>query len=139
MLYTVELGAVIGKTARDVHEADAMSHVGGYALGIDMTARNMQDKVKKAGLPWSTAKGFDTFTPVSRFIPASEIPDPNNVNLWLKTNDTMRQNGNTKDMIFKIPQLIQHVSSIMTLEEGDLLLTGEWRYPACVRCCKQHD
>lgn len=119
------MGAVIGKTARDVREADAMSHVSGYALGIDMTARNMQDKVKKAGLPWSTAKGFDTFTPISKFIPASEIPDPNNVNLWLKTNDAMRQNGNTKDMIFRIPQLIQHVSSIMTLEEGDLLLTGE--------------
>ncbi|CAO1618612.1 unnamed protein product [Sympodiomycopsis kandeliae] len=122
--FEVELGAVIGKTAKDVREEEAMSHVAGYALAIDMTARNVQDKVKKAGLPWSTAKGFDSFTPVSSFIPLSEIKDPHNVNLWLKTNEHVRQNGNTKDMIFGIPKLIEHVSSIMTLQEGDLLLTG---------------
>lgn len=115
-----------------------------------MTARNMQDKVKKKGLPWSAAKGFDTFNPVSSFIEKSKIADPHNVNVWLKVrlplargctsgrriltpsfsltsqvNGQMKQNGNTKDMIFNIPQLIEHVSSIMTLEEGDLILTGE--------------
>jgi len=89
-----------------------------------MTARNIQDEVKKKGLPWSAAKGFDTFTPISPFIPRLEIPDPHNVNLWLKVNGVFKQNGNTKDMMFKIPRLIEHVSSIMTLEEGDLLLTG---------------
>ncbi|PWN28325.1 hypothetical protein BDZ90DRAFT_278700 [Jaminaea rosea] len=122
--FEVELGAVIGRRAKDVRREEAMKYVAGYALGVDMTARNVQDKVKKAGLPWSTAKGFDSFTPISSFIPASSIPDPSNVNLWLKTNGNTRQNGNTKDMIFGIPQLIEHVSSIMTLEEGDLLLTG---------------
>lgn len=121
----MELGAVIGKTGRDIPAADAMSYVAGYALAIDMTARNMQDKVKKAGLPWSAAKGFDTFTPVSSFLPASEVKDPHNVRLWLKTNGKMRQDGNTKDMIFQLPRLIEHVSSIMTVEEGDLILTGE--------------
>lgn len=84
----------------------------------------MQEAVKKKGLPWSAAKGFDTFNPVSSFIDKSQIKDPGNVRLWLKTNDTVRQDGNTKDMIFDIPHLIQHVSSIMTLEVGDLLLTG---------------
>lgn len=89
-----------------------------------MTARNMQDAVKKKGLPWSAAKGFDTFNPISSFIEKSKISDTSNVRLWLKTNDQTRQDGNTKDMIFDIPQLIEHVSSIMTIEEGDLLLTG---------------
>lgn len=95
------------------------------ALAIDMTARNLQDAVKKKGLPWSAAKGFDTFNPISHFIEKSSISDPANVRLFLKTNNQIRQDGNTKDMIFDIPQLIQHVSSIMTIEVGDLLLTGE--------------
>lgn len=121
-----------------------------------MTARNMQDKVKGKGLPWSAAKGFDSFCPVSPFIERSAIPDYANVNLWLKvgvdhaqslaflalpfplwltwhvftlpllpqTNGQTRQDGNTRDMLFTIPQLIEHVSSIMSVEEGDLLLTG---------------
>ncbi|CAO1628171.1 unnamed protein product [Parajaminaea phylloscopi] len=122
--FEVELGVVIGKGGRDISQEQANEHIGGYALAIDMTARNMQDKVKKAGLPWSAAKGFDTFNPVSAFIPPSAIPDPHNVRLVLETNGQVRQDGNTSDMIFRIPRLIEHVSSIMTLEEGDLLLTG---------------
>ncbi|KDQ19763.1 hypothetical protein BOTBODRAFT_169823 [Botryobasidium botryosum FD-172 SS1] len=122
--HEVELGVIIGKTGRDISEAEADSYVAGYALAIDMTARNMQDAVKKKGLPWSAAKGFDTFTPISSFIPKESISDPHNINLWLKINDTFKQNGNTTDMIFRIPRLIQHISSIMTLEEGDLILTG---------------
>ncbi|UZJ51714.1 hypothetical protein CBS101457_001034 [Exobasidium rhododendri] len=122
--FEVELGVVIGKTGRDISSADAEDYIGGYALAIDMTARNMQEAVKKKGLPWSAAKGFDTFNPISSFIGKSSIPDHSNVRLWLKTNDQIRQDGNTKDMIFDIPQLISHVSSIMTVEVGDLLLTG---------------
>jgi len=120
----VELGVVIGKRGRDISESQADSYVAGYALAIDMTARNIQDQVKKKGLPWSAAKGFDTFTPISSFIPKDEIRDPHNTNLWLKVNGAFKQNGNTSDMMFKIPQLIKHVSSIMTLNEGDLILTG---------------
>ncbi|KDN42735.1 hypothetical protein K437DRAFT_257761 [Tilletiaria anomala UBC 951] len=122
--HEVELGVVIGKEGRDVSPEDADSYIGGYALAIDMTARNLQDKVKKKGLPWSAAKGFDTFNPVSSFIEKSKIPDPHNVRLWLKVNEKTRQDGNSKDMIFNIPSLIEHVSSIMKLEVGDLLLTG---------------
>ncbi|KAL4401898.1 acetylpyruvate hydrolase [Malassezia pachydermatis] len=95
----------------------------------------MQDKVKKAGLPWSAAKGFDTFTPIryvgfckqlmySDLIAKEKISDPHNVNLWLKVDGETRQSGNTSDMIFSIPRLISHVSSIMTLEQGDVMLTG---------------
>ncbi|KAI7879706.1 hypothetical protein K492DRAFT_148066 [Lichtheimia hyalospora FSU 10163] len=122
--HEVELAVVIGKDGRDYQPSQAMDHVAGYALAIDMTARNLQTDAKKKGLPWSASKGFDTFTPISDFIPKESIPDPHNVDLWLKVNDTLRQNGNTKDMIFNIPSLLSYVSSIMKLEVGDVLLTG---------------
>ncbi|KAH9180461.1 hypothetical protein EDB89DRAFT_1840157 [Lactarius sanguifluus] len=117
-------GLVIGKGGRDISEANAEEHIAGYALAIDMTARNLQEEVKRKGLPWSAVKGFDTFTPISSFIPRSKVADPHNLNLWLKINGQIKQSGNTSNMIFRIPRLIQHISSIMTLEEGDLVLTG---------------
>ncbi|KAF8222488.1 hypothetical protein L208DRAFT_1426346 [Tricholoma matsutake] len=122
--HEVELGLVIGKGGRDITQADADSHVAGYALAVDMTARNLQDQVKKQGLPWSAAKGFDTFTPIGSFIPKTQVPDPYNLWLLLKINGIIKQDGTTADMIFRIPRLIEHISSIMTLEEGDLILTG---------------
>ncbi|KAI0314712.1 hypothetical protein OF83DRAFT_1165104 [Amylostereum chailletii] len=122
--HEVELGLVIGKGGRDISQADAESHIAGYALAIDVTARNLQNEVKKKGLPWSAVKGFDTFTPISSFVPKSEVADPHNLNIWLKVNGQFRQRGATGEMIFRIPRLIEHVSSIMTLEEGDLILTG---------------
>ncbi|KAI9311416.1 hypothetical protein BX666DRAFT_1868146 [Dichotomocladium elegans] len=144
--HEVELAVVIGKDGRDYRPSEAMDYVAGYALAIDMTARNLQNEAKTKGLPWSASKGFDTFTPISEFIPKESIPDPSNVDLWLKVNDAFRQNGNTKDMIFRyvyiniyvplfslpifgccfysIPMLLSYVSSIMKLETGDVLLTG---------------
>ncbi|TFY80033.1 hypothetical protein EWM64_g3979 [Hericium alpestre] len=122
--HEIELGVVIGRGGRDISQANSGAHIAGYALAVDMTARNLQDEVKKKSLPWSAAKGFDTFTPISSFIPKSEVTDPQNLNLWLKINGEFKQNGNTSHMMFPIPRLIEHVSSIMTLEEGDLLLTG---------------
>ncbi|TIB99767.1 hypothetical protein E3Q18_01424 [Wallemia mellicola] len=135
--HEVELGVVIGQTGRDISQNDALSHIAGYSLGIDMTARNIQDVIKKKGLPWSTLKGFDTFTPIGLiaglstilqprrdFIPKDKVVDPHQLGLWLKADETIRQMGTTSDMIFRIPRLIQHVSSIMRLEEGDVLLTG---------------
>ncbi|KAJ1961831.1 hypothetical protein GGI12_003029 [Dipsacomyces acuminosporus] len=122
--HEVELGVVIGKTGRDIKAANAYEHIAGYALALDLTARNLQDEVKKKGLPWSAAKGYDTFTPVGEFIPASQIQDPHNVRLWIEVAGQIKQNGVTDAMIFQIPQLIEHVSRIMTLEEGDLVLTG---------------
>ncbi|WFC98415.1 hypothetical protein MYAM1_001142 [Malassezia yamatoensis] len=123
--YEVELAVVMGKQGRDIDPKHADEYVGGYALAIDMTARNVQDQVKKQGLPWSTAKGFDTFTPISEFVPKKLIQDPSDVQLWLKINDQLKQNGNTQDMIFNVSTLLAHVSSIMTLEAGDVVLTGK--------------
>jgi len=120
----LELGLVVGKTGRDISQANADSHIAGYALAVDMTARNMQDVVKKKGHPWSAVKGFDTFTPISSYIPKSLVSDPDNLNLTLKVNGVTKQDGNTSHMIFKIARMVEHISSIMTLEEGDLILTG---------------
>lgn len=122
--HEVELGIVIGTRAVDIPEANAMDYVGGYALALDMTDRAAQNRAKTAGLPWSHAKGFDTACPISPFITKDKIPDPQNVDLWLKVNGTVRQKANTKDMIFKIPFLISWISHHFTLEPGDLILTG---------------
>lgn len=89
-----------------------------------MTARNVQDEAKKKGLPWSIAKGFDTFMPISQFIPKSKIPDPHNVKIWLSINDQMKQNDNTELMLFRIPRQLSEISKVMTLEKGDIVLTG---------------
>ncbi|KAL9541604.1 hypothetical protein MBANPS3_009028 [Mucor bainieri] len=122
--HEIELAVIIGKDGRNILAANADEHVGGYALAIDLTARDLQLAAKKKGLPWSASKGFDTFTPISDFISKDRISDPANVNLWLKINGEYRQNGNTKDMIFSIPTLIEYVSSIMKLQVGDVILTG---------------
>eukprot|EP00252_Welwitschia_mirabilis_P002075 TRINITY_DN12000_c1_g1_i1.p1 TRINITY_DN12000_c1_g1~~TRINITY_DN12000_c1_g1_i1.p1 ORF type:complete len:223 (+),score=41.22 TRINITY_DN12000_c1_g1_i1:77-745(+) len=122
--HEVELATVIGKRGRDVPESHAMDFVEGYALALDMTARELQNSAKASGLPWTIAKGYDTFTPISSLIPKSMVPNPDNLELWLKVDGEIRQKGSTKDMIFKIPYLISHISSIMTLFEGDVILTG---------------
>ncbi|XP_010524545.1 PREDICTED: acylpyruvase FAHD1, mitochondrial [Tarenaya hassleriana] len=122
--HEVELAVVIGEKARDVPEAMAMDYIGGYAVALDMTAREIQASAKASGLPWTLAKGQDTFTPISSVLPTAMVPDPNNLELWLKVDDEMKQKGSTKDMIFKIPFLISYISSVMTLFEGDVILTG---------------
>lgn len=122
--HEVELGIVIGKGGSNICESEALHHVGGYTLAIDLTARDLQDKIKAKGLPWVMAKCWDTFCPISEIIHPDAITDPQNVGLTLKVDGELRQNGNTKDMIFNIPHLISFCSKIMTLEEGDLILTG---------------
>lgn len=104
--FEIELGLIVGSTLKDLDKDDrqkAFDGVGGYFLGIDMTARNMQEEMKKKGLPWSTAKGFDTWLPVSKLIPKSKITDPENVVLKLTVNDVEKQNDSTNLMIYNIP------------------------------------
>ncbi|XP_063285023.1 acylpyruvase FAHD1, mitochondrial [Pelobates fuscus] len=131
--HEVELGVVIGKGGRNISQACAMEHVHGYALCLDMTARDVQDKCKEKGLPWTLAKAFDTSCPISDFIPKDKIQDPHNLNIWLKVNDSLRQEGNTSSMIFSIPFLISYISKIISLEEGDLILTGTPKGVASVK------
>ncbi|GEQ67839.1 hypothetical protein JCM33374_g1505 [Metschnikowia sp. JCM 33374] len=126
--YEVELAVVLAKELKnlpgDFSHEDALQAIDGYALSIDMTARNVQDEAKKKGLPWSIGKGFDTFLPLSNFIAKSQIPDPRNVRLELTVNGETKQNDSTGLMIFPIHKILSHMSSIMTLEKGDLILTG---------------
>ncbi|KAI4460075.1 acylpyruvase [Holotrichia oblita] len=120
----VELGVIIGKTCKKVPESEAMSYVGGYCLALDMTAMSELKNARQCGFPWALAKSFDTACPVSRFIKLEEIPDPHNIEIWSKVNGKLKQKANTNDFLFNIPQLISYYSKNITLEEGDLIVTG---------------
>lgn len=122
--HEVELVVAIGKGGKHILEQDALSHVAGYAIGIDVTARDIQAKAKKKSHPWTVAKGFDTFAPLSMFVPASRVSDPQSLELKLEVNNKIRQQGNTKDMIFSVSVLIAYLSSVFTLSPGDLIFTG---------------
>ena len=117
---------MIGKRGKNIPEPSAMSHVGGYALALDMTARNIQSEAKKKGHPWSVAKGFDTFCPVSQLIETEKLSMAAlaDTRLWLKVDSELKQSGSTKDMVFPVSHLISFISRIFTLEEGDMILTG---------------
>ncbi|XP_030434732.1 acylpyruvase FAHD1, mitochondrial [Gopherus evgoodei] len=134
--HEVELGVVIGKKAHAVSQKAAMDYVAGYALCLDMTARDTQAECKKKGLPWTLAKGFNTSCPVSDFVPKEKIPDPHKLQIWLRVNGELRQEGETSSMIFSIPYIISYISEIITLEEGDLILTGS---PKGVSAVQEHD
>lgn len=122
--HEIELGVIISKSGRDIPVESAWDYVGGYCLAFDMTARDIQNAAKKAGTPWTVSKGFDTFTAIGSFLPKDMVPDPHNLRIWCSVDGKITQDGYTKDMIFKIPELLAHVSSIMALEEGDCILTG---------------
>ncbi|OQN97699.1 hypothetical protein B0A48_16019 [Cryoendolithus antarcticus] len=125
--FEVELGIVIGKTVRDLDENDTegwMSAIESYLLTVDMTGRNVQEEAKKKGLPWSIAKGFDTFLPIAGPIAKSKIEDPHNVELYLKVNGDVKQQDNTELMLFRIGRQLADISKVMTLEKGDIVLTG---------------
>ncbi|PLW10222.1 hypothetical protein PCANC_06601 [Puccinia coronata f. sp. avenae] len=122
--HEVELGVIIGNKCRSVVAQNAMKYVAGYTVAIDLTARNLQEDVKRKQLPWASVKGFDTFCPVGKFIQAQDIVDPHQLSIWLKLNGQLKQHSSTGNMIYKIPELISYCSGIMTLEEGDLILTG---------------
>ncbi|RYP87370.1 hypothetical protein DL769_000574 [Monosporascus sp. CRB-8-3] len=125
--YEVELALIIGKQLRDFQASDekgALDAIENYALGIDMTARNVQNEAKKKGLPWDIAKGFDTFLPISNLIPKSAIPNPHSIELYLTVNNEVKQQDSTELMLFRLPRILSDISKVMTLEQGDIVLTG---------------
>ncbi len=122
--YEAELAVLIGAEGKDIAEADALAHVAGYGVAIDMTLRDVQDNLKKKGLPWAIAKGFDTSCPLSDFVPADKVADPQNLTICLALNGEQRQNGSTGLMINSVARIISYLSGIFTLEEGDVILTG---------------
>jgi 2-keto-4-pentenoate hydratase/2-oxohepta-3-ene-1,7-dioic acid hydratase in catechol pathway len=94
------------------------------AIGIDFTARDLQDDLKKQGLPWDIAKGFNGSAPLSEFIPLSEITDIDKLHFSLKINEVLVQTGSTQDMIFGINGIISYISTFFTLRKGDVIFTG---------------
>ncbi|ODV60164.1 Fmp41p ASCRUDRAFT_81606 [Ascoidea rubescens DSM 1968] len=126
--HEIELAIVLNRTLRNLDknfsDEEALDSIAGYALALDMTARNVQDEAKKKGLPWTIGKGFDTFLPLSRFISKEQIPDPYKVELSFDINGKNKQFDSTNLMLFKINKILSTMSSIMTLEKGDIILTG---------------
>ena len=125
--YEVELAVVLGKPLRDLHPDDTatwLDAISGYLVAIDMTGRNVQEEAKRKGLPWSIAKGFDTFLPVAGPVGKDVVTDPHDVELWLKVNGKERQRDSTGLMLFGIGRQLSHISRVMTLEKGDIVLTG---------------
>jgi len=122
--HEVELGVVIGKRCKEINQKDAHDYILGYLLALDITARDIQSEAKKNGWPWTISKGFDTFAPISKMILKNKVDDPNNLDLSLKINGETKQKSNTKNMIYSVERIIEFISKIMTLEKGDLILTG---------------
>lgn len=120
--WEVELAFVIGKTARNVAEADALDYVAGYMICNDVSEREWQ---LERGQTWDKGKGFDTFGPVGPWlVTRDEIADPQNLAMWLDVNGKRMQTGNTNTMIFSIRQLVAYVSFLCTLKPGDIITTG---------------
>jgi acylpyruvate hydrolase len=122
--HEVELVVLIGRGGKHISRQDAMEHVAGYAVGLDMTLRDLQAEAKKKGLPWTVAKAFDDSAPLSPFVGPERIGDPHELVVSLRVNGTVRQRSSTGLMIFRIPEIIAYLSTVFTLDAGDLIFTG---------------
>lgn len=122
--HEVELALLIGRKGKEIPAEQATGFIAGYGVGIDLTLRDVQSELKKKGLPWEIAKGFDTSCPLSAFVEASGVPDPQNLRIRMTVNGEVRQDGNTSMMIHRIPAIISYMSGRFTLEPGDVILTG---------------
>lgn len=124
MHHEAELVVALGAGGRNVSEESAAGMIQGYGIGLDMTLRDVQAVAKKKGLPWTVAKGFDTSAPLSEIVPAdTRLPVPV-FELYCSVNGSERQRAKTSGMIFSVPFLIHYLSTIFTLDEGDLIFTG---------------
>jgi fumarylpyruvate hydrolase len=122
--HEIELVVAIGKGGSDIKAADALDHVWGYAVGLDMTRRDLQAKAKQDGRPWSTAKGFDQSAPISPIYPIARTGPMNKAAIYLEVNEHRRQNGDVDQMIWTIPETIEILSQYFELLPGDLIFTG---------------
>ncbi len=122
--YETEIVFHINKVGRNIRVKHASSYYDGVGIGIDFTARDLQQEAKQKGLPWEIAKAFDSSAPVSEFIPIKEIGDINNLDFRLYKNGVKVQEGNTSQMIFNIDTIISYVSRFVTLKMGDMIFTG---------------
>ncbi|MEI6887785.1 MAG: fumarylacetoacetate hydrolase family protein [Bacteroidales bacterium] len=122
--YELELVLKINKVGKHIQKQFAMTYCDEIGLGLDMTARDLQENAKKKSLPWAAAKGFDQSAPISRFFPLSRFSDTRNISFHLDLNGSTVQKGNSSLMIYSFEDIISYVSRFMTLRTGDLIYTG---------------
>jgi len=122
--YEGELVACIGKGGSNIAVEDANDHIFGYAVGLDMTRRDVQIASREMGRPWDMGKGFDQSAPCTEVVPTAKIGHPTEGAIWLKVNGETKQSGDIRDMIWNIPESVSYLSGLMRLEPGDLIYTG---------------
>jgi fumarylpyruvate hydrolase len=121
--HEIELVVALGTGGADIAAADALAHVWGYAVGVDLTRRDLQDTAKAARRPWDLAKGFDASGPVSELVPAADV-SPDRGRIWISVDDQLRQEGDLADQIWPVADVIAYLSASVTLQPGDLIMTG---------------
>lgn len=134
--FEAEIVLKIAKKAKHVSAKFAHGYYNDIGIGIDLTARDVQDECKKNGHPWEIAKGFDQSAPLSKFINKNELPDSKQINFSLSINGNEKQTGNTGNMIFSFDEIIAYITKFITLKPGDLIFTGT---PAGVGPCSIND
>lgn len=122
--HEIELVVAIGKGGRNISVDKALEHVWGYGIGLDMTRRDIQGEAKKMGRPWEMGKSFDESAPVSALRPASEIGHPARGAITLRVNGVLRQQGDLAMQVWNVPEQIAYLSSLITLQPGDLIFSG---------------
>ncbi len=122
--HEIELVVALAKGGKDIPESRALDCVYGYAVGIDMTRRDLQGQAKKMGRPWDVGKAFDHAAPCSEVVPATAIGHPTSARIWLEVNSEVRQDGDINQLIWNIPETISCLSGLFTLAPGDLIYTG---------------
>ena len=122
--FEVELLIKISKEGKNITPRFAHKYFSEIGIGIDFTARDLQDKAKANGLPWDIAKGFNGSAPMSDFLPLSSIADVNNIDFGISLNGVQKQKGNSNQMIFDFSHLVAYISKFFTLKKGDVIFTG---------------
>ena len=122
--HEIELVVAMRSGGRNIAPAKALDHVYGYAVGLDMTRRDLQNAAKNAGRPWDMGKGFDQSAPISPIQPAAKIGHPAKGKIWVKVNGQTKQEGDLADMIWSVPDTIAYLSGLVEIAAGDLIYTG---------------
>ena len=122
--HEIELVVAIGKGGRNIAEADAASHIFGYAVGLDMTRRDLQNEMKKQGRPWCIGKAFEHSAPLGPITPAAQAQGMESAAIWLNVNGQERQRSTTGQLIWSVAETIVHLSAAWELQPGDLIFTG---------------
>lgn len=122
--HEVELVVAISKGGTNISSSDALSHVWGYTVGVDLTRRDLQAVAKKMGRPWDLSKGFDHSAPTNPLLPLSKIGHPQSGKIWLAINGVIRQEGNLSEQIWQVADVISYLSAAVELQPGDLIYTG---------------